>query len=170
MNFFGLCFVIKIYRNHRFIYFIGGFIMSGKLIKTGPGSMLSSFFERLDNDFFNNFFENNREPSLNVTENDKEYKLELSVPGFSKEEIQVEANGHTLTVSASKENEKEEKDQEGKVLRREFSSSSFSRSFTLSDDIEPGNITANCKDGILCLTLPKSHRKPENKAKRIEIS
>ena len=63
----------------------------------------------------------------------------------------------------------EEKDENEKVLRREFKKSSFTRSFTIPEDIDTDNISAVQKDGILQITLPKQDKAIEDKVKKIEI-
>lgn len=127
-----------------------------------------SVFNRFSDDFFNNMF-NDELPATNVTETKKAYNLELSVPGFGKEDVKIEVDRNILKISATKENNKEEKDQDEKVWRREFSSSSFSRSFVLPENIDTEKISAKEKAGILKISLPKMDKAPEDLVKKIEI-
>ena len=122
----------------------------------------------VSDEFFTDFFKGNNLPAANVIENEKEFRVELSVPGFDKNDFKIEVEKNVLTVSASKESNKEEKDENEKMLRREFYSSSFSRSFVLPENVDKENIGAEQKDGVLKISLPKLEA-PENKVKTIDI-
>jgi HSP20 family protein len=122
----------------------------------------------VSDEFFTDFFKGNNLPAANVIENEKEFRVELSVPGFDKNDFKIEVEKNVLTVSASKESNKEEKDESEKMLRREFYSSSFSRSFVLPENVDKDNIGAEQKDGVLKILLPKLEA-PENKVKTIDI-
>lgn len=127
------------------------------------------FFQRLfGNEFFHNFFDGDV-PAINVKENKNALMLEMSVPGYSKKDFHIHVNRNVLTISGRKMMEKEEKDKDSRILKQEFSSSSFSRSFTLPEHIDTTNIGATQKDGILKITLPKLETAIEDKTKRIEI-
>lgn len=102
-------------------------------------------------------------PAVNVKETDKEFTLEVAVPGMDKKDFNLEIKNGMLIISAQKENKHEEKDKEGRYVRREFGYQSFTRSFTLPEDhVDVDNIDANYRDGILCVSIPK---KEEEKAK-----
>ena len=133
------------------------------------GGFFPSFFTyRMNDDFFNNLYEGNL-PATNVSESDKEFNIELSVPGFSKEDIKVEIEKDVLKISATSEEKKEEKDSEDKILRQEFRSSSFTRSFSLPENVDIENISALQENGILRISLPKQTKAIEDKVKKIEI-
>lgn len=127
-----------------------------------------SFFPHLFN-INDDFFTGNNLPAANVTETPDEFKVELSVPGFSKEDFKIEIEKSILSISASKENKAEEKDENEKVIRQEFTSSSFSRSFILPENVDTENISAEQKDGVLNISLPKKIQAAEDKVKKIEI-
>ncbi|MDU1904453.1 MAG: Hsp20/alpha crystallin family protein [Dysgonomonas sp.] len=134
------------------------------------GGVLPSFFNRYWNDdFFDNFFDGDRLPATNVKENEKEFKLELSVPGFDKEDFNIEIDKNVLKISARKEVKNEEKDENDKILRQEFGYSSFSRSFMIPENVDTEHIAAKQKDGILEISLPKMDKALEDKVKKIEI-
>lgn len=99
-------------------------------------------------------------PSVNVVENHNEYKVSLAVPGLKKSDFQIDIDGNMLTIQTEKEESKEEKDEQ--YTRKEFSYSSFSRSFTLPEDVKQDKIDAAYEDGVLKITLP---RKEDAKAK-----
>ena len=92
-------------------------------------------------------------PAVNIKENEKDFELELAVPGRKKEDFRIEINENLLTISTeSKTEEIVEKDN---YTRREFAYSSFKRAFTLPETIDEENIKANYENGILKFTLPK---------------
>ena len=92
-------------------------------------------------------------PAVNITENKDHYNLSLAVPGLKKNDFKIDVEGNILTISSEKEENKEEKD--AQFTRREYSYSSFNRSFTLPDEVNKEKIDAAYEDGVLKLTLPK---------------
>lgn len=90
-----------------------------------------------------------------IREVDNAYHVDIDLPGFKKEEISAHLENGYLTISASKEIEKEEQKEDGKYLRKERYSGSMSRSFYLGDAVKLEDICAKYADGILKLTLPK---------------
>ena len=107
-----------------------------------------------------------------IKESDKGYELEMDLPGFKKEEIKASLENGYLIISAEKGLEQDEKDNEGKkYIRRERYTGSCQRAFYVGDEIEPGDIKASFKHGILRLDIPKKQPKPqveENKFISIE--
>jgi HSP20 family protein len=93
-------------------------------------------------------------PPVNIRETDTSYEVELSAPGKKKEDFNIEIDNDLLTISSEfqKENSTEE---EGKFTRREFSYSSFRRSFTLPETVKEDEINASYEHGILKINLPK---------------
>jgi HSP20 family protein len=104
-------------------------------------------------------------PPVNIVEKNDHYHLQLSAPGFDKGDFNIKLDGETLTISAEKK--EETKSETDKVIRNEFSSKAFKRSFTLDEKIEAGNISAKYENGILHVGLPK---KEEVKAVTKEIT
>lgn len=92
-------------------------------------------------------------PAVNITENKDEYLLSVAVPGMKKEDFNVDIEGNLLTISAEMENKKEEKD--AKMTKQEYNYSSFSRTFTLPDEVKKEKIEAKYEEGVLKLSLPK---------------
>ncbi|MBI4061107.1 MAG: Hsp20/alpha crystallin family protein [Elusimicrobia bacterium] len=92
-------------------------------------------------------------PRADIRETDKEYVLDLSLPGVRKEDVKVEVKNDVMTITGEKRSEKEEK---GKTwLRRESSYGSFQRSFILPEGLHTEDVKASCKDGVLTLTMRK---------------
>lgn len=112
--------------------------------------------------FFNEPF-----PAVNFSESGKDYKLEVSVPGYEKRDISLKVEKNVISISAHKESKEEKSDE--KILRREFQTSSFQKSFTLPDNVNTNKIAASQKDGVLTIILPKQEKAVEDAVKKIEI-
>ena len=98
------------------------------------------------------------------------YLLEAELPGFQKEDIDIQLSDNNLTISAEHKTESEEKDQKGNFVRRERTWGSYSRSFDVSD-IDTARIKAAYQNGILTLTLPKrTETAPSNRTVVIEAT
>jgi HSP20 family protein len=92
-------------------------------------------------------------PAVNIKETKDDYSLSLAVPGMKKDDFKIDMEGNMITISCEKEESKEEK--EAKYTRNEYNFTSFTRSFTLPDEINKEKIDARYEDGILKLVLPK---------------
>ncbi len=102
---------------------------------------------------------------VNVKETENEYVLEVVAPGFQKEDFKINLDNNTLTVSAEKKEEAENKNE--KFIRKEYKQQSFKRSFTIDEHIDGETISAKYVNGVLTLNLAK---KQEVKAATKEIS
>jgi HSP20 family protein len=92
-------------------------------------------------------------PAVNIHESNKDFSMEFAAPGFKKEDFKVNIDNNVLTISAAKQ---EEKNEEGKrYTRKEFSYNSFSRAFTLPENVNADKIDARYTNGILKLSVPK---------------
>lgn len=107
-------------------------------------------------------------PSVNIIEDEKNYKFELAAPGLEKKDFKVETGHDTLTISSEKKNQSKEENEN--YRRREFSYSSFRRSFDLPENSNPDKIDAKYENGILKLKLPKKEITILNQKKEIKIS
>ncbi len=92
-------------------------------------------------------------PAVNITEHKDEYLVSLAVPGMKKDDFQIDVDGNMLTISSEKEETKEEK--EKKFTRKEYNYSSFSRTFTLPEEVNREKIEARYEDGVLKIALPR---------------
>lgn len=107
-------------------------------------------------------------PAVNIKENEKDFELELAVPGRKKEDFKIEVNENVLTISSetsSSENEEKEN-----YTRREFTFSSFKRAFTLPETIDEDHITATYDNGILKFNFPKKEEALPKPKRMIELS
>jgi len=117
-----------------------------------------SFFD----DFFkpwNTWLGNERTmtvPAVNVVEDKEDYKISVAAPGLKKNDFNIDVEGNILTISCEKEYSKEEKNEH--YTRTEYNYSSFSRSFTLPEEVIKDKIEAVYEDGVLRLTLPKTEQ------------
>ncbi|TAN14253.1 MAG: Hsp20/alpha crystallin family protein [Chitinophagaceae bacterium] len=143
-----------------------------KLLKSNSNlfpSVFSDFFGM--DDFFDNFsvWDNDAWlPATNIKEDEKSYGIELAVPGMKKEDITLEVDNGTLTVSGkSKEEKEEEKDT---YIRKEYKSSAFVRSFSLPDNVNEEKITSRYEDGILKIKVDKKDVAVKKEKKAIAIS
>lgn len=96
------------------------------------------------------------------------YVLEAELPGFKKEDIQLDLEGDILTIRAEHTEEKEDKDEKKQYVRRERRYGSFSRSFDVSG-IQAEQIAASYENGVLKLDLPKAAPVPAPSSRRIDI-
>lgn len=92
-------------------------------------------------------------PAVNIVENKNDYGLSLAVPGMKKEDFNIDVEGNMLTISCEKEETTEQNNE--RYNRKEYNYSSFSRSFTLPDEVNKEKIEAKYEDGVLKLMLPK---------------
>lgn len=137
--------------------------------------MPRGFFEDFSNDFFKPFFENGfgmmrpeRAMRVDVRDEGDRYILEADMPGVSKDDVKVELSGDVLTLSAAYDREKEEKDDDDKYVYRERRCGSVSRAFNV-EGIREEDISAEFKDGVLKLTLPKQEAKALPESRTIQI-
>lgn len=136
--------------------------------------MPSIFGENLFDDWMSFPFRNFNTNSLmktDIRETDGSFELDIDMPGFSKEDLKAELKEGYLTISASTSKDNDEKDENGKYIRRERYSGSCSRSFYVGDEVKQEDIRAKFENGILKISVPKKEAKPqveENKHIAIE--
>ena len=135
----------------------------------GAMDQLRGRMDRLLNDFDRSYLYGpafpltSNSPRTNLLENGGNLEVQAEVPGLSKDDINIKVQGNYLEISG---NRSVETPDGYKVHRYETGSSTFSRSFTLPDEVDAEKVEATLKDGILYLTLPKSETA---KPKQIEI-
>ncbi|MFM7218357.1 MAG: Hsp20/alpha crystallin family protein [Bacteroidota bacterium] len=116
-------------------------------------NLLSDFFES-ENLRFDEMFRKDWVPAVNVSETDKMYEIELAAPGLKRDDFHVKVADGVLTISSERKTEKETKDKN--YTRKEFSYSSFSRSFTLPENAKEEEIKATYENGVLKLNVAKT--------------
>ena len=119
--------------------------------------MPSIFGENLLDDFFDFPFDGRRTEmmSTDIKDTDTGYEITMSLPGVEKEDVKAQLKDGYLTIQASANNKKDEKDDKGRYIRRERYSGSCSRSFYVGDQITEADIKAKFENGALVLTIPK---------------
>lgn len=103
----------------------------------------------------------------NISETDKEIRLDLCAPGLKKDDFKIHSENGVLTISSEKEEESKQEDK--RYTRREFSYSGFSRSFQLPENIDEDHINAKYENGMLRLTIPKKETAAPAPKKQITI-
>lgn len=132
------------------------------------GSLLSDFFDG-DRYFDADWLRKQSVPAVNVKELDKQYEIDIAAPGLSKNDFNITVDNGILIVSAEKQEEKEEKSNGKNYTRREFSYTSFARSFALPENANQESIDAHYENGILTLKINKKDHAKEAKKKSIEV-
>jgi HSP20 family protein len=107
-------------------------------------------------------------PAVNIREDEKKFMLDLAVPGIDKKDLKIDINEDVLTISSETKNEMEENSDGYK--RKEFSYSSFCRSFQVPENVNREKIEANYKDGILSVALPKFEEEKNKISRQVKIS
>ena len=125
----------------------------GSLVDGVLGNTLSRFF---DDDFWGfNGLSGSRQIPVNIRETDNSYEMEVVAPGLRKENFNVNISENMLTVSFEHKEENEDNNKHDGYLRREYRTQSFNRSFTLDDTVDAEKISAQYRDGVLHVSLPK---------------
>lgn len=127
------------------------------------------------NDLFNEMFENSispdfrkwNMPAVNIKNFEDRYELHLAAPGLKKEDFKINIEEDQLTIFVSKE--AETKEMEENYLRREFQFSSFTRKFTIPEDVKQEQIKATYENGIMLISLPR-HAEVKVKSREIKLS
>jgi HSP20 family protein len=144
------------------------------IVKFANGNT-NKVFKPAYNDVFESFFNAdpflskstlNRNPAVNIAENENEFLIELAAPGLKKEDFKINLEQDMLSVSAESKEEKAELDEAKKYNRLEYNYSSFLRTFTLPETADHAKISAEYKEGILYITIAK---KEEAKIQSREI-
>ena len=104
-----------------------------------------------------------------IREHEDGYELDIDLPGFKKDEINVELENGYLTISAAKGLDKDGQDKKGKYIRNERYAGAMQRSFYVGDAVTQEDIKAKFEDGILKLSIPKKDAKAVETKKTIAI-
>lgn len=143
------------------------------------GENLMDVFDGFDRNFFRNFGNMDRAlygkhaqnmMKTDVKETDEGYEVDIDLPGFKKDEIQLELNNGYLTISTQKALEKDEKNKKGRMLRQERYAGMMQRSFYVGEHITEEDVKASYESGVLHLMIPKKDapKVPEKKTIQIE--
>ena len=150
------------------------------LPRTFADDWFDDFFDFDDFPFFNDREDRKMERKLygrraknlmktDIREKKDGYELDIDLPGFKKDEINVELENGYLTISAAKGLDKDEQDKKGKYIRKERYAGAMQRSFYVGDALTQEDIKAKFEDGILRLSIPKKDAKAVETKKTIAI-
>lgn len=135
--------------------------------------MPSIFGDAFSDDFFNmpkDFYYKNPSTTglmqTDITENDEAYTVSMNLPGVNKEDIKAELKDGYLTVTATTNKKKDDKDSKGRVICSERYSGSCKRSFYVGKDVTEEDIKGKYTDGVLTLIIPKYEEKPKVEEKK----
>lgn len=118
--------------------------------------------------FFNDSFSQNKNgfsPRVDIAETDKEFELQVAVPGFDKKDFNIDLEKGKLTISGERKFENEQKEKSYYSIQTEYGK--FSRSFQLPDNVKQKGISASYENGILGINIPKDETKKI--ASKIEV-
>ena len=124
-------------------------------------------FERMTRPLYGKHNKNMMKTDVRETENS--YELDIDLPGFKKDEINVQLDNGYLNIQAAKGLDKDEEKKDGQYIRRERYAGSMSRTFYVGSQLTQNDIHAKFEDGILKLTVPKENPKKVEEKKYISI-
>lgn len=137
-----------------------------KLVRTHKPALMDMFNPGFVNRFFNEAFSTEMEemksepvhfrPGADILKTENGYELKLALPGISREEVKIEVEGQTLSISGERKNGHAET--KGRMIQREITYGKFSRTFSLSSDIDTNGIQAEFRDGMLKVILPVAEK------------
>lgn len=105
-------------------------------------------------------------PCTNIAEDANKYTIEVEIPGVDKKDVTLNVKDNVLTLTAEKRISKEDKDKNFHKIERSYGT--LQRSFTLPNDCNPGDITADFKKGVLCVSIPRKST-PETETRKIDV-
>lgn len=126
-------------------------------------------FPGLFNDAFDDMMHDHNMMKTDIREKDGNFILDMELPGFKKEDIQMELKEGYLTINASRNSNKEDKDAEGNIIRQERFSGTCTRSFYVGEDITHEDIKASFGNGELKVIIPKEAPKKVEEKRFIPI-
>ena len=109
-------------------------------------------------------------PAVNIQETEDNFTVAVAAPGKTKKDFNIELDNDILTISSESKQENEEKENQGRYTRREFSYSNFKRAFSLPDSVNSEKIAASYNNGVLEITLPKREEAKVQPKRMIDIS
>jgi HSP20 family protein len=121
----------------------------------------NNVFDSLFSDAINKNYGVNKQPNVNIYENEKEYKIELAAPGLNKSDFKIDLKKDNVSIWVEKKAETEEVKKD--YTRKEFEYISFARSFVLPEGIDADKIAAEYVNGILYVTIGKAEVKHAHK-------
>ena len=128
--------------------------------------MMNNF---LSNDHHENYVYNCRKPAVNVFETEKDFRLEMMLPGFSKEDVKINFLNDLLTIKVDNKEADANKNESYKFVRREFDVYNFEKQFKVPQSVNQEGIDARFENGILNIVLPKKEEALEKTPVEIKV-
>ena len=139
---------------------------------TTPAKRTQNWLPGIFNDFFGNEWiakTSASAPALNIVETENEYIVEMAAPGVTKDDFCVTVDKHDQLIVTVESRSNEEHEKKGKFLRREFAYSQFQQTLILPENVNKDEIQASQCNGVLTITIPKTHATTAAEPKRIEV-
>ncbi len=125
----------------------------------------------LKNDYHENYVKNGaKQPATNVFETETDFKLEMLLPGFAKEDVQINYHKNLLTIKVDKEKKDENAEEAFTYAHREFGTFNFEKQFKIPNSVNIETVDAKFENGILSIVLPKKEEALEKAPVEIKIS
>ena len=140
------------------------------LARRNQNQGLDPWRDFFDMDFWGSPMQQSRNtlPAVNISQDDKNFMVEVVSPGFKREDFKIRVDDDILTISAESKQESQQEGSNKEYSRREYSYSSFSRSFRLPENAKDDAISARYSDGVLHIAIPKASQ-PQKATKEINI-
>jgi HSP20 family protein len=133
-------------------------------------NLVDDFFGRdMLSNFFDDFQTGISVPAVNIIEGKDDFRIEVAAPGLEKKDFTIDVKDNVLFITSERRKEDGENNNNEKYMRREFSYSSFRRSFSLPDSVDVDKINATHKDGVLNISIPKKEEAKEKPPRQIKI-
>lgn len=125
----------------------------------------------LKNDVHENYLQNRaKQPATNIFETETNFKIEVLLPGFKKEDVQMNYHKNLLTIKVNKEQNEEKTQEEYKYSHREFGTFNFEKQFQIPNTVNIETVDAKFENGILTIVLPKKEEALEKTPVEIKVS
>jgi len=128
--------------------------------------MMNSF---RTSDYHENYLQNCRKPAINIFESENDFRIEMMLPGFVKEDLKINFHEEMLTIKVDNKNTEGQNDEAYKYVRREFDVYNFEKQFKVPESVKTESIDAKFENGILNILLPKKEIAPEKAPVDIKV-
>jgi HSP20 family protein len=128
--------------------------------------MMNSF---LTNDYHENYLQNCRKPAINIFESENDFKIEMMLPGFTREDLKINFHNEMLTIKVDNKETEGRNNEEYKFVRREFEVYNFEKQFKVPQSVKAEAIDAKFENGILNIVLPKKEEALEKAPVDIKV-
>ena len=128
--------------------------------------MMNSF---LTNDYHENYLQNCRKPAINIFESENDFKIEMMLPGFTRDDLKINFHNEMLIIKVDNKETEERNNEDYKFVRREFDVYNFEKHFKVPQSVKSEAIEAKFENGILNILLPKKEEALEKAPVDIKV-